>query len=162
MRKARYQLLVLAILSGALFLGGVREVTARVEVNVNIGPPPIVVAEPPEVVLIPRTSVYYVPDPEVDVFFYNGYWWSPRGRHWYRARAYRGPWGIVERRRVPGPVFRVPRNYRAVYGTAPHIPYGEWRGNWGHPERWEHRGVGGPGPLPRHPGPHGPGPRHLP
>jgi hypothetical protein len=99
----------------------------NLDVNINIGPPPIVVPAPPEVVLIPDYGVYFVPGVEFDVFFYNGYWWSPRGDRWYRARAYDGPWRIVGRRYVPRPVFRVPHDYRSVYGHERHIPYGEWR-----------------------------------
>src|SRR5512143_335536 len=112
---------------------------AEVSVSVYLEPPPIVVAEPPEVVLIPGSQVYFVPDPQIDVFFYGGYWWSPRGDRWYRARAYNGPWGVVERRYVPRPVFGVPHDYRRVYARERHIPYGEWRGRHGRGE-WQERG----------------------
>ena len=130
-------LTVLLCLFGAL--GATTEALAGVEVNVNIGPPPIVVAEPPEVVLVPGSQVYFVPQPGIDVFFYSGYWWSPRGDRWYRARAYNGPWVIVERRYVPAPVFYVPRDYRAKYKHEHHIPYGQWKKEYRHGEREEHR-----------------------
>jgi len=118
----------MAILLGVLFaLGGTKEALAEVHVNINIGPPPIVVAEPPEVVFIPGSQVYFVPNPEIDVFFYNGYWWSPRGDRWYRAKAYNGPWGVVNKRYVPAPVYRVPKDYRVVYEKERHIPYGQWK-----------------------------------
>ncbi len=142
----------LAALLGALFaLGGTREASAEVQVNINLGPPPIVVAEPPEVVLVPRTQVYFVPHPEIDVFFYNGYWWSPRGERWYRARAYNGPWAVVSRRYIPGPVVRVPRDYRVVYERERRIPYGQWKKEHKHREKAlrkeekEHRKEGKPG-----------------
>ncbi len=61
--------------------------------------------------MIPQSQVYFVPDPQIDVFFYGGYWWSPRGENWYRARAYNGPWGVVERNRVPRAVIYVPQDY---------------------------------------------------
>ncbi|WP_460594173.1 hypothetical protein [Geomonas sp. Red276] len=126
--------------------------------NVNLGPPPIVVAQPPEVVMMPSTGVYFVPGVEFDIFFYNGYWWSPRGDRWYRARAYNGPWRVVSRRGVPGPVYGVPRDYRRVYMHERHIPYGQWRKEHrgGHPgEAREHRG--GP-PRGEFRGEHGGGP----
>lgn len=136
MRKGMFGVTGLAVLLGAIFaLGGTREASAEMQVNINIGPPPIVVAEPPEVVLVPRSQVYFVPHPEIDVFFYNGYWWSPRGDRWYRARAYNGPWGVVARRYVPGPVVRVPRDYRVVYGRERHIPYGQWKKEHKHREK---------------------------
>ena len=94
------------LLAGAAFAvaWGISE-PARAEVsvgvNINLGPPPIVVSAPPAVVMIPGSQVHFVPDPQIDVFFYGGYWWSPRGEQWYRARAYNGPWGVIEPRRVP-------------------------------------------------------------
>ncbi|MBE0607368.1 MAG: hypothetical protein IH610_13910 [Deltaproteobacteria bacterium] len=100
---------------------------AEVNINVNLGPPPIVVAAPPAVVMIPQTQVYFVPDPHVEVFFYGGYWWSPRGEQWYRAKAYDGPWGVIEHRRVPQAVIYVPRDYRARYEHEHHVPYGQWK-----------------------------------
>jgi hypothetical protein len=107
---------------------------AEVSVNINLGPPPIVVAEPPAVVAIPQTRVYFAPDPHVEVFFYGGYWWSPRGPQWYRARAYNGPWGVVETYRVPKAVIYVPRDYRTRYGNERHVPYGQWKKEH---EKWD-------------------------
>jgi hypothetical protein len=115
---------------------------AGVSVNINLGPPPIVVAAPPEVVMIPGSQVHFVPDPQIDVFFYGGYWWSPRGDRWYRARAYNGPWGVIERNRVPRAVFYVPRDYRSRYGRERHVPYGQWkkeRSRWDRENRKSHR-----------------------
>ncbi len=136
MGNGSFKIIAPALLVGALLAcGAPTEAGAGVDVgvSVNIGPPPIVVAEPPAVVLVPGSQVYFVPGVEFDVFFYNGYWWSPRGDRWYRARAYNGPWRIVERRFVPRPVFRVPHDYRHMYARERHIPYREWR---------EHRGRG--------------------
>ena len=61
-----------------------------------------------------------MPGLEFDVFFYNGYWWSPRGNRWYRARAYNGPWKTISR-------YRVPKDYRARYEKQQRIPYGQWK-----------------------------------
>lgn len=128
MRKGMFGVIGLAVLLGGLFAtGGRKEAAAEVSVNINLGPPPIVVAEPPEVVLVPRSQVYFVPHQEIDVFFYGGYWWSPRGDRWYRARAYNGPWGVVERRHVPVYVSRVPKDYRVRYERERRIPYGQWK-----------------------------------
>ena len=115
---------------------------AGVNVNINLGPPPIVVSEPPGVVMIPHSQVYFVPDPQIDVFFYGGYWWSPRGDRWYRARAYNGPWGVIERNRVPRAVIYVPRDYRGRYERERHVPYGQWKkehGRWDRENRKAHR-----------------------
>ncbi len=150
MRKVVFGITGPAILLGTLLAcGAPNEASARVDVGIgiNIGPPPIVVPAPPEVVLVPGSQVYFVPGVDFDVFFYNGYWWSPRGDRWYRSRAYNGPWGIVNRRFVPRPVFGVPHDYRHMYGRERHIPYGEWRGGHGrgggHREMREERHGGG-------------------
>ena len=121
---------VSALLVGALLSCGTpgpASAGVDVGVSINIGPPPIVAPAPPEVVLVPRSQVYFVPGVEFDVFFHNGYWWSPRGDRWYRARAYNGPWHVVERRLVPGPVIGIPRDYRRLYVKERHIPYGQWK-----------------------------------
>jgi hypothetical protein len=136
------------LLLGVLLVGGNATASeVRIGVGINIGPPPIVVAEPPAVVLVPGSPVYFVPGLEFDVFFSNGYWWSPRGDVWYRAQAYNGPWRVVERRFVPGPVIHVPHDYRRVYARERHIPYREWREHRGrgrgeHMEHMEHREHG--------------------
>ena len=143
---------VCALLGTLAAFVGMVEARSGVEVNINLGPPPIVVAEPPEMVLIPGSEVYFVPQSDVDIFFYNGFWWCPRGHRWYRARAYNGPWGLVERRLVPVPVIRVPGDFRSRFEHERHIPYGEWkrrgeRGERGERREWkeerqEHRGEG--------------------
>ena len=137
MRKTFFGTIGLAVLLGALLVPGVTgDASAEVSVSINLGPPPIVVAEPPALVMVPRTQIYFVPERDLDVFFYAGYWWSPRGDRWYRARAYNGPWGVVERRYVPTQVRRVPKDYRARYVREKHIPYGQWKKHHG---REEHR-----------------------
>jgi hypothetical protein len=61
--------------------------------NVPYGPPPpYAVSAPPEVVPVPGTYVYFVPDIGVDILFYHGYWYRPYGGGWYRAPSYSGPW----------------------------------------------------------------------
>jgi hypothetical protein len=98
-----------------------------VNVNINLGPPPVTVVAPPAVVMVPQSQVYFVPGVSFDVFYHNGYWWSPRGGTWYRSRAYNGPWGVVDHRYVPPQVIQVPHDYRSVYEKEKHIPYGQWK-----------------------------------
>ncbi|MBJ6724994.1 hypothetical protein JFN93_09765 [Geomonas sp. Red875] len=147
------------LLSALLVTASVAPAAAEVNLNINLGPPPIAVAAPPEVVLVPGSQVYFVPGVSFDVFYYGGYWWSPRGDRWYRSPAYNGPWRGVSRRYVPAPIFRVPRDYQRVYYRERHIPYGQWKkersehregrpgrgGEWrgGPGDRGEHRGDGG-------------------
>ncbi len=111
-----------------------------VNLNINLGPPPVLVSPPPDLVLIPDTGVYFAPGVSADIFFYDGFWWSPRGPRWYRAESPRGPWFVMESRFVPGPLFRVPRDYRTVYRHERRIPYGQWKKE--HGDHWGGRGHG--------------------
>ncbi|MBU5637159.1 hypothetical protein KOM00_10480 [Geomonas sp. Red69] len=115
-----------------------RDAAAEVSLSINIGPP-VVVGAPPAMVMVPGTSVYFAPGLDVDIFFYGGYWWSPRGNRWYRSTDYDGPWRTVARSSVPRTVYRVPREYREIYAKERHIPYGQWKkeGHGGN-----HRGRG--------------------
>ena len=113
-----------------------------VGININIGPPPITVAAPPAMVMVPQSQVYFVPSVSFDVFFHNGYWWSPRGDQWYRSQAYNGPWGVVDRRYVPQQVIHVPHDYRAKYEKEKHIPYGQWKKERSHQDQ-KHKDKGG-------------------
>lgn len=134
MGKSGFRMSAIAVLlTLAVFDGS--KAQADVSIGINIGPPPIVVPQPPEVVLVPQTDVYFVPGVEFDVFFYGGYWWSPRGDRWYRARSYDGPWGVVAPRFVPRPVYRVPHDYRMIYEHEHHIPYKEWKHRRKHYEK---------------------------
>jgi hypothetical protein len=106
------------ILFGTTLLASVLlfSVPTMAEVNIGISiplPPLIVFASPPEVVVIPETYVYVVPDSDVDIFFYDGWWWRPWEGRWYRSRHYGSGW--VYYQRVPSFYARVPSGWRSDY-----------------------------------------------
>ena len=106
---------------------------AGVHVGIGIGLPPIVFGGPPELVVLPGSNIYVVPDVEADIFFYNGWWWRPWGGHWYRSRSYDSGWGYY--RHVP-PFYRhVPRHWRRDYRDH------RWNGHQWNIERMPHRHV---------------------
>jgi hypothetical protein len=121
---------------------------AGVEVNVSIGlPPPIVFSAPPEMIVLPETYVYVVPDVDVDIFFYNGWWWRPWEGRWYRSRDYNAGW--VYYQRVPSFYRSIPSSWRNDYRdhrwrghqwNAQRIPHQQiqqnWRG-WQQSRHWE-------------------------
>lgn len=127
---------------------------SEVNVNVNIGPPAVVVAGPPDVVVVPHSMVYFAPDASAELLFYGGYWWTPHRGRWFRARGYNGPWVIVDHRRVPVEIVRLPRDYRSVHVHGKRIPHGHLkkhraarerdrrhrRGEW---KGWKDDGRGG-------------------
>jgi hypothetical protein len=87
---------------------------ARVNIDINIALPPLVqFSAPPEVVAIPETDVYVDPELDVDIFFYNGWWWRPWQGRWYRSRDYRSDWVYYPRT----PVFYngLPSGWRHAY-----------------------------------------------
>jgi len=106
-----------------LVLLSVFPITTLAAVNVSVGislPPLIVFGAPPAVVVLPDTnSVYVVPNIEVDLFFWNGWWWRPWEGRWYRSHYYDRGWGYYN---------RVPSFY---YDVDPH-----WRGSY-HNHNWQ-------------------------
>jgi hypothetical protein len=140
--KERFASMGICAVLAVLFLSSMpAPAPAEINVNLNIGPPPVVVSEPPEVVLIPGAGVYFVPDAGANIFFHAGFWWSPRGDRWYRSRVYNGQWVAVDRRAVPVEVIRVPSDYRVRYKQAKHIPYGQWKKE--HSRKYEDNGRQG-------------------
>lgn len=107
---------------------------ARAAVNIDIGislPPFMVFPAPPQLVVIPETHVYAVPDVDVDIFFYGGWWYRPWEGRWYRSRSYDSGW--LYYRGVPDFYGRVPPGWRHDYRER------RWQGH-----RWDHR------PIPHH------------
>ncbi len=119
---------------------------ARVDIGISISlPPPIVFAAPPEVVVIPETYVYAVPDSDVDIFFYNGWWWRPWEGHWYRSRHYESGWAYYQR--VPSFYAGIPSGWRNDYRdhrwgghqwNYQRIPQQQLQGNWNNWQKSRH------------------------
>jgi hypothetical protein len=107
------------VLFGTLLLALVVVVSipamAQVGISVNIGlPPPIAFEAPPEVIVMPDTNgVYVVPGVEVDLFFWNGWWWRPWQGGWYRSRYYNRGWGYYHN--VPSFYYDVDPGWRGYY-----------------------------------------------
>ena len=137
---------------GALLLvltGSVTRSEAGVNVNIGVNLPAYRFAAPPEVVVIPGTYVYMVPGIDVDVLFFQGYWWRPYEGHWYRSRDYKGSWRYVEPRRIPHGLRALPQDYRhRLSPEYERIPHRDVQRNWKKWERekyWDRRGEQGRG-----------------
>ena len=140
------------LLIGALllvFTGTGTQSEAEVNVNIGVNLPPYSFAAPPEVVVIPGTYVYMVPGIDVDVLFYQGYWWRPYQGHWYRSRDYRGGWRYMEPNRIPGGLRSLPQDYRHRLSQAyERVPHKDVQRNWKKWEKekyWDKRGQQGHG-----------------
>ncbi len=126
----------------------------RVDVGVSIPLPPLIVfATPPEVVVIPETYVYVVPDVDVDIFFYAGWWWRPWEGRWYRSRNYNSGWGHYQD--VPSFYRGIPsgwrndyrerrwRGHQWKYQRIPHQQLQENWSNWEKSRHWEKQNTWG-------------------
>jgi hypothetical protein len=127
---------------------------AAVDVHLSIPLPPLIVfAAPPEVVVIPETNVYAVPDLDVDIFFYSGWWWRPWEGRWYRSRNYSSGWGYY--RSIPSFYRGIPSGWRNDYREHrwrghqwdyQRIPHEQvqrnWR-NWEKSRHWENQNTWG-------------------
>ncbi len=127
---------------------------ASVDVHISIPPPPpIVFAGPPEVVVIPDTYVYVVPGIDVDLFFWDGWWWRLWEGRWYRSHYYDRGWAYYNH--VPSFYFDVDPGWRAYYRSHnwyghrwnyERIPYSRLQQNWKSWQNnryWEKRGTWG-------------------
>ena len=106
-------------------------------VNVRVGNnlPAIRYASPPLLVVIPGTYVYIVPDIDVDVLFFQDYWWRPYEGHWYRSRDYKGQWSYVEPGKIPSELRSLPQDYRHRLSPGyERIPHRDVERNW---KKWE-------------------------
>ena len=137
---------------GALLLvliGSASQSEARVNVNIGVNLPAYSFAAPPEVVVIPGTYVYMVPGINVDVLFYQGYWWRPYEGRWYRSRDYKGGWRYIAPARIPGGLRGLPQDYRNRLSPGyERISHRDVQKNWKKWEKekyWDRRGAQGRG-----------------
>jgi hypothetical protein len=117
------------VLTSALALALAVPASARAETyfgfQIGIGNAPtrarVTFAREPRMVLIPRTDVYVAEgDFGYDVFRVGAAWYLCDDGRWYRANSRRGPFRIVDVRRVPRDIFYVPsREWRHHYAGLP-------------------------------------------
>lgn len=121
------------LLLASIFLASIAVPTPTMaDVNISIGfplPPPVVFAAPPEVIVVPEAyGVYAVPDIDVDIFFWNGWWWRPWEGRWYRSRYYNRGWGYYSS--VPRFYYDIDPGWRGYYRDR------KWYGN-----RWNYERI---------------------
>ncbi len=113
--------------------------SSHVHARVYVPLPEFVIDAEPDLVVIPGTYVYRVPDIETDILFYQGFWYRPFEGRWYRSRSYNGPWGFITVGRVPLSLRRLPVGYRSMHFELNHrMHYGDLQRNWRGWERQRH------------------------
>ena len=113
-----------------LVIAGPIPAMAQVSISVGISlPPPIVFPAPPAVVVLPDTDdVYVVPDIDVEIFFWNGFWWRLWEGRWYRSRYYDRSWAYFDS--VPVFYYEIDPGWRVYYREH----------NW-HGHRWYYKRI---------------------
>jgi hypothetical protein len=111
---------------------------AGLHINIGVSPPPIVLGGSPDVIVLPDTDdVYAVPGIDVDLFFWNGWWWRFWEGRWYRSHYYDRSWAYYPN--VPSFYFDVDPGWRTYYRehdwhghrwNYERIPTRELRQNW--------------------------------
>ena len=82
---------VLMLAAAAAMLVTTTLATAQdVKIDIGFGVPPIVLAAPPQLVVVPGTSVYYAPDVPVNYFFYKGRYYTLANGVWSWPRSTMG------------------------------------------------------------------------
>jgi hypothetical protein len=122
---------MLLVLAGSLSQGNAADVT------ITISPPPsITIPDEPDVIVIPKTDMYYIPDIKERIIFYEGNWYRLHEDHWFTSTSHNGPWVYVE-----SPPAVIVNLKPAEYHGEHHIHYKElkakWR-EWKREHRWEH------------------------
>ncbi|MBN9686187.1 MULTISPECIES: hypothetical protein [unclassified Corallococcus] len=110
------RLLAALILLPAMAFGQVR-------VDIDVKLPDIVFTTPPPLVVV-QPGVQVVEDYDEDLYVVDDAYWVRRDGRWFRARDYRGGWVVVEERRVPVTVVKLPpgRYKRWKHGKKAAVP----------------------------------------
>ncbi len=157
MLKIRYLLILLGMLLSPPAL-------ADVQVSIGIGTPHfsigINVPSYPRLVAVPGYPVYYAPNLQANLFYYDGMYWIYQDDYWYASSWYNGPWWSVHPQVVPVFILRVPVRYyrhppRYFHGWRQDAPP-RWGDHWGRDweqrrsgwDRWDRRSVPAAAPLP--------------
>ena len=102
-----------AIILSSLLLGAALPASAQITITFGVPSQSIGMNMPvyPEYQRVPNYPVYYAPQANYNVFFYDGMYWAYHRDNWYASSWYNGPWGKVSPRYVPYYVLRVPVRY---------------------------------------------------
>jgi hypothetical protein len=154
----RYRAILFSLLCGTAPLAGAQNFSIYVgEPHVSIG---IDLPVYPQFVRVPGYPVYYAPQVDSNIFFYDGLYWVYSQDRWYASTWYNGPWSEVVPDAVPLYILRVPvRYYRQppVYfsrwaADAPPRWDVHWGSTWAQRragwDRWDRRSVPAAAPLP--------------
>ena len=141
-----------------------RSASADVQIGVGISLPGVQIGVNvpayPQLLPVPGFPVYYAPYLDLNLFFYDGYYWVFTDGNWYYSTWYDGPWMLAAPDYVPYFLLRVPvsyyrrpppffrgwdRHYAPRWGE--HFGY-QWRERHRDWDRWNQRAMPPRAPLP--------------
>lgn len=96
---------LMAVASAVILLQAASAAQAGISFSINVGGPPIVVAQPPDFLYPPELGFGVAVGVPYDMFYFSGIYYIFRGGGWYRTDYYGGPWIKVRPRELP-PEFR--------------------------------------------------------
>ncbi len=136
------------VLCAILLAAGVhRPANADVQIGVGVALPGLQVGinvpAYPQLLPVPGFPVYYAPYLDLNLFFYDGYYWVFTDGSWYYSTWYDGPWMLAAPDYVPYFLLRVPVSYYRrpppfFRGWDPHVAP-RWGEHFGYPWRERHR-----------------------
>jgi hypothetical protein len=102
---------------GSMLLSAVSAAGPDVKINIGLGAPavpPVIVTTPPQLAVVPGTSVYYAPGAPANLFFYKSRYYTLVDNVWSTAPAYNGPWVVIQMGKVPQSILTVPVEYYKI------------------------------------------------
>ena len=112
--RHRLPRVLMFVAATALLWSGASAAGPNVTIDIGLGVPPIVLAAPPHLVVVPGTPVFYAPDVQANLFVYQGRYYTVAHGVWSMAPAYHGPWVVIPIGQVPAPVVAVPVEYYKI------------------------------------------------
>ena len=124
-----------------------RPANADVQIGVGVALPGVQIGinvpAYPRLLPVPGYPVYYAPYLDLNLFFYDGYYWAFTDGNWYYSTWYDGPWMLAAPDYVPYYLLQVPVAYYRrpppfFRGWAPHRAP-RWGEHFGNSWRERHR-----------------------
>lgn len=152
---------LITVIAAAVLIQSASLAQAQISFNINVGGPPVVIAQPPEFLYPPELGFGVAVGVPYDLYYLSGIYYIYRGGGWYRTTRYGGDWIRMRPRELPYELrrYRVARihEYRdreyRVY-TRDRMHYRErYRDRYFRPDHVrveEHRDMRGPAGDRRH------------
>ena len=134
----------LLIMASAVFLFQAASMAQAADIgfSINVGGPPVVMAQPPDFLYPPELGYGVAVGVPYDMFYFNNSYYVFRGGGWYRTAYYGGDWVRMRPRELPPELRRYKLARIHAFRDREYVAYqrdrGHYRGRYFRPEA---RGV---------------------